>query len=657
MKDPQAGPLAPFDADAARAHVRAAGADEAASLVEQVAQVPTDPGCYLWKDAHGEVVYVGKAKNLRARLRQYVTLTDDRQKIPLMMQVVKSFDYVVVGNEHEALVLERNLIAQYHPYFNVDFKDDKSYPYIAITESDVFPAIKYTREKHKKGTRYFGPYTDAKAARETIDTLRKFVPICLATCAEWKRARRLLERKPDAAAVANIALAGKCRPCFDYHVGRGPGVCCGAIDTVEYASHVRQVEDFLQGKRSAIVGELTEQMQQAAADLDFERAGRLKARLEGLNALNVKQQVVFASDVSLDLIGFFREETISCACVFVVREGRTVRSVEFILDKGADVGEEELQAGFLKRYYDETADVPAEVCLSIALPDADVLAGWLASKRGHNVRLHRPQRGEKRRLLDMAAANARHALSRYMVRTGYADERTNKALLELESALALDAPPMRIECFDISTLHGHFTVASMVVFTNGRPDKSQYRRFKIQTPLTEANDFVSMSEVLGRRYAPERMADERFASAAPDLLVVDGGKPQLTAAMEQLEALGLNIPCCGLAKSDEEVFVPWDETPVVLPSGSASLYLIKQVRDESHRFAITFHRELRDKAMTASVLDDVPGVGPARKRLLMKRFGSLKRLRQASEADIAATEGIPADVARAVFQALHEQMG
>jgi excinuclease ABC subunit C len=547
--------------------------------------------------------------------------------------------------------LERNLIAQYHPYFNVDFKDDKSYPYIAITESDVFPAIKYTRERHRKGTRYFGPYTDAKAARETIDTLRKVVPVCISTCAEWKRARRILEKDPGEASVANIVLAERCRPCFDYHVGRGPGVCAGMIDTVEYASHVRQVERFLQGQRADIVGELADQMHDAASELDFERAGRLKARLDSLSALDDRQEVMFSSDVSLDLVGFYREETISAACVFVVREGRTVRSVEFILDKGLDVSAEELAGGFVKRYYDETADVPAEVDLDVELADADVIAAWLAEKRGHNVRLHRPQRGEKRHLLDMAATNARHALMRYMVRTGYADERTNKALLQLESALALDAPPMRIECFDISTLHGHFTVASMVVFTNGRPDKSQYRRFKIRAELDEANDFVSMSEVLGRRYAPERMADERFGSR-PDLLVVDGGKPQLTAAIEQLDALGLDIPVCGLAKADEEVFVPWDETPVVLPSGSPSLYLIKQVRDESHRFAITFHRELRDKAMTVSVLDEVEGVGPKRKRALMRRFGSLKRLRAASEEQIAATPGIPAEVASTVWQAL-----
>lgn len=623
------------------------------SIAEQVNQVPTSPGCYLWKDAKGEVIYVGKAKNLRARMLQYVNLTDDRAKIPLMMQVVRSFDYVVVGSEHEALVLERNLIEQYHPYFNVDFKDDKSYPYIAITESDAFPAIKYTRERHRKGTRYFGPYTDAHAARETIDTLRKAVPVCIATCAEWKRTRRYLQSHPDDVSVANMVLAERGRPCFDYHVGRGPGVCCGAINTVDYASHVRQVENFLSGRRSQIVEELEGQMADAAQNLEFERAGRIKHRLEVINALDDRQQVTFPSSVSLDLIGFYREETISCACVFVVREGRTIRTSEFVLNKGMDVDEVELQAGFVKRYYDETSDIPSEVDLSIDLPDADVLGEWLTNKRGRVCRLHRPQRGEKSRLLDMAAKNAHHALNRYMVRTGYADDRTNQALLQLESALALDAPPMRIECYDISTLHGAFTVASMVVFTNGRPDKAQYRRFKIRADLPEANDFVSMQEVLGRRFSPKSRADERFARADPDLLVVDGGKPQLTAAMTQLEELGVtNVPVCGLAKSDEEVFVPWDETPVVLPSGSASLYLIKQVRDESHRFAITFHRELRTKAQSVSILDDVEGVGPKRKRAIMRRFGSLRRLRAASVEEIASVPGVPESVATDVWQTL-----
>lgn len=625
--------------------------DDLVSIREQVDQVPTNPGCYLWKDGSGKVIYVGKAKNLRARMRQYVTLQDDRAKIPLMMQVVRSFDYIVVENEHEALVLERNLIAQYRPYFNVDFKDDKSYPYIAITESDTFPAIKYTREKHKKGTRYFGPYTDSYAARQTIETLRKVVPICSATCVEWKRAKRLLEKDPDGAAVANLLLAKKGRPCFDYHVGKGPGVCVGAIDTVSYAKNVRQVENFLRGNRSEIVSELKDQMQEAAADLDFEKAARLKSRLTSLSDLDDRQQVTFPTSVNIDLIGIYREETISAACVFVVREGRTIRSVEFILDKGLDVSEEELVSSFLKRYYDETADIPAEVNLPIDLLDAEVLSEWLTQKRGHNCVLHHPQRGEKFRLLQMTSANARHALMRHMIRTGYADDRTNQALLQLESALALDAPPLRIECFDISTLHGNFTVASMVVFTNGKADKSQYRRFKIRAELDEANDFVSMTEVLGRRYSPERMADERFGSR-PDLLVVDGGKPQLTAAINQLNELGLDIPVCGLAKSDEEVFVPWDDTPIVLPTGSASLYLIKQVRDESHRFAITFHRELRDKAMTVSILDEIPGVGPKRKKDIMRHFGSFKRLKAASVEDISQVKGVSVNLAETIYEEL-----
>ena len=625
--------------------------DHLARLAAEVDHVPTDPGCYLWKDASGTVIYVGKAKNLRARMRQYVTLTDDRAKIPLMMQLVESFDYLVVDTEHEALVLERELIGQYRPYFNVDFKDDKSYPFIAITKGDVYPAIKYTREKHKPGTRYFGPYTDSRAARETIDTIRKVIPICIATCAEWKRTRRLIEAHVDESDVINLVCAQHGRPCFDYHVGRGPGACVGAITPQDYADNVRRVERFLSGRRREVVDELSNEMGRAAEELDFERAGRIKRRLEVINGLDDRQQVVFPSRVDIDVVGFFREETIAGACVFVVRDGRTQRSCEFILDKGLDISEEELVGGFIKRYYDETSDIPSEVNVACELADAELIGAWLTERRGRVCRVHRPQRGEKHRLLETAERNARHALMRYMMRTGYADDRTNQALLQLESALALPAPPLRIECFDISTIHGAFTVASMVVFTNGKPDKSQYRRFKIRSITGEANDFLSMQEVLGRRYAPERMADERFG-ARPDLLVVDGGKPQLTAALTQLEGLGLDIPVCGLAKADEEVFVPWDETPVVLPNGSASLYLIKQVRDEAHRFAITFHRELRGKAMTVSVLDEVEGVGPTRKRAIMRHFGSMKKLRTASADEIAAVKGVPRHVAEDVYRML-----
>ncbi len=621
------------------------------TLAEQVALVPTDPGCYLWRDAAGEVLYVGKAKNLRSRMRQYVQLTDERPMVPRLMAATKSFDYVVVGSEHEALVLEINLIHQYRPPFNVDLKDDKSYPYIALTKGDVFPAIKYTRERHKPETRYFGPYTDARAARATIDVVRKVMPMCVATCAEWKRVRRQLEAHPEQVDVVALAQAENGRPCFDYHVGRGPGVCAGCITPEEYADNVRAVEHFLSGHRGQFVSELKAEMAEAAANLDFERAARVKRRLQVIDGLDDKQRVVLSGSQDADVIGFWREETIAGACVFVVREGRVSRTCEFVLDKGLDVDEEELVGGFVKRYYDQTSDIPLEVDVPAMPTDADTLEGWLTARRGRAVTLHVAQRGQKAQLAKMSVNNAHHYLARYELRTGYEDKRTNEALLQLESALALDAPPMRIECFDISTIHGRFNVASMVVFTAGKPDKAQYRRFKIRAELDEANDFVSMSEVLARRYSPERMADERFG-ARPDLLILDGGKPQLTAAMEQLGELGLDIPMAGLAKSDEELFVPWDEMPVVLPSGSASLYLVKRVRDEAHRFAITFHRELRDKAMTVSVLDEVPGVGEKRKRALRRAFGSMKRLRQASEDQIAAVPGIPADVAHEVYETL-----
>ena len=442
---------------AAARHLSSEGADGAPSIIDQVAQVPTDPGCYLWKDAAGKVVYVGKAKNLRARLRQYVTLSDDREKIPLMMQVVESFDYIVVETEHEALVLERELIAQYHPYFNVDYKDDKSYPYIAITKGDVFPAIKYTRERHRPDTRYFGPYTDSRAARETIDTLRKVMPICTASCSEWKRVRRLLEKNPGDADLIRLICAQKGRPCFDYHVGKGPGVCAGMIDAADYAKNVKRVERFLSGQRRELIGELKADMAEAAADLDFEPAGRIKRRLEVIDGLDDRQQVIFPTNVDIDVIGFYREETIAGACVFVVREGRPQRTCEFILDKGLDVSQEELVDGFVKRYYDETADIPAEVDVACDLADAELLGEWLSSKRGRSCRLHRPQRGEKRRLMEMSERNARHALMRYMMRTGYSDDRTNQAPC-YSSRARWRCPPRR--CASSASTSRRYTAAS-----------------------------------------------------------------------------------------------------------------------------------------------------------------------------------------------------
>ena len=615
--------------------------------------VPALPGVYLWKNKDGEVIYVGKAKQLRARMRQYVNFQDDRAKIPLLVEQIDSFEYIVVGNEHESLVLEKNLINQYAPFFNADFKDDKSYPFIAVTKGDAFPAIKYTREKHKPDTRYFGPYTDSRAARRMVDIARRVVPLCAATCADWRNLTRRLQKDPLA------LMKTDARPCFDAHVGLGPGACCGKIGPEKYAQHVKRIERFLSGNHREFVDELTCEMTAAAEELDFERAARIKARIDTVNSLSDKQHAVSSRNLNADVVGFFREETVAGAHVLMIREGRIINSNEFVLNRGKDVPDQDLLHNFLLRYYDTTTSIPHEVIVRDAPEDQESMEEWLTGKldsaHGAKVRFTSPRKGEKAELVTMAETNAKHTLMRYKVRTNYDDKRVNDALLQLESALALDAPPMRIECFDISTIHGSYTVASMVVFTAGKPDKNQYRRFKIKTPLSEANDFLSMQEVVSRRYCPERMADERFGSK-PDLIILDGGKPQLSAVMEMFDEMGIDdIALCGLAKRDEELFVPWQDTgPVVLPSGSASLYLVKQVRDEAHRFAITFHRELRGKGMTASILDEVAGLGPVRKKALLKHFKSFRNLKAASLADIKAARVVPDEVAEELHRVIEQ---
>ena len=622
-------------------------------IKDQLASVPTEPGVYLWKNEQGEVIYVGKAKQLRARMRQYVNFQDDRAKIPLLVSQIHSFEYVVAANEHESLVLERNLIEQYSPYFNADFKDDKTYPFIALTKGDVFPSIKYTREKHKPSSRYFGPYTDSRAARNLVDIIRRVVPICSSSCADWRGMTRKLKETPyDQADLSE-------RPCFDCHVGLGPGACCGLVSPEQYQVQVRKVERFLSGSHKEFIDELKADMVDAAESLDFERAARIKARIDTVESLAQKQHAVSSHRLNADVIGVFREETIAGVAVLALREGRIMNANEFIFNKGKDVPASELLRMFVLRYYGSTESIPHEVILQEAPEDSEVVSDWLTAKldsaHGAKVRFTVPQRGEKAALMDMANRNARHVLMRYKARSSYDDERINDALLQLESALALEGPPLRIECFDISTIHGRYSVASMVVFTNGRPDTGQYRRFKIRMESDEANDFAMMSEVIARRYCKERLADKRFGKR-PDLIILDGGKPQLSAAIAQLEEMGAgDIPICGLAKRDEELFVPWqDSGPVVLPSGSPSLYLVKRVRDEAHRFAITFHRELRGKGMTTSILDEVMGLGPKRKKALLRSFGSFAALRKASLRQIKDSRTVLDQVAEDVYAVLRE---
>ena len=622
-------------------------------IKQELGHVPALPGVYLWKDASGQVIYVGKAKQLRARMRQYVNFQDERAKIPLLVEQIDSFDYIVVESEHESLVLENNLIKEYSPFFNADFKDDKSYPFIALTKGDVFPALKFTREKHVPETRYFGPYTNSRAARDLIDISRRIVPICSANCAQWKTLKRALERNRQ----TGRAESAQAQPCFDAHIGIGPGACCNAISPVDYAANVKRVERFLSGHRTEFINDLTDEMQDAAQELDFERAARLKARIDTIAQLNDRQHAVSSHNLNADVIGLFREETIAGVHVFIIREGRIVNNNDFVLNKGENVPDDDLLHNFLLRYYDATASIPREVIVRALPDDVEAMETWLtgklASSRGAKVTFTAPRKGEKAELVSLAEKNASHALQRYKVRTNYDDARVNDALLQLESALALDDAPMRIECYDISTIHGSYTVASMVVFSGGRPDKGQYRRFKIRTPLDESNDFLCMQEVLHRRFDPGRLADARFGRK-PDLVILDGGKPQLTAAIEMFDQLGIDdIALAGLAKQDEELFVPWQsEGPLVLPSGSASLYLVKQIRDEAHRFAITYHRELRGKGMTASILDDVAGIGPVRKKALYKHFRSFKNIRSATLDQLRECPGITDEVANELYRVL-----
>ena len=411
-------------------------------IKDQLASVPTEPGCYLWKDKHGTVIYVGKAKQLRARMRQYVNFQDDRAKIPLLVSQIDSFEYVVTANEHESLVLERNLIEQYSPYFNADFKDDKSYPFIALTKGDVFPAIKYTREAHKATTRYFGPYTDSRAARNLVDIVRRIVPICSSSCSEWRRLNRKLEQQP----YEEVELDD--RPCFDSHVGLGPGACCGAITPEEYQEQVRKVERFLAGSHKEFVDELKAEMTQAAQELDFERAGRIKGRIDTVESLAQTQHAVSSHRLNADVIGVYREETIAGIAVLMLREGRIMNANEFIFNKGKDVPASELLRMFVLRYYGTTESIPHELIVEEVPEDEEVICEWLteklASVHGAKVFFTVPQRGEKAALMEMASRNARHVLMRYKARSSYDDDRINDALLQLESALALEAPPMRI---------------------------------------------------------------------------------------------------------------------------------------------------------------------------------------------------------------------
>ncbi len=598
-------------------------------LAATLANLPDRPGVYLMKDARGTVLYVGKAQSLRHRVRSYWQRQapgGEAHRIRQAIDRVADLEVTEVDSVSEALLLEANLIKRYKPRFNVRLKDDKSYPYIKVTLGDDFPRVERTRKLPQDGSRYFGPYASASSVDEAMNLVRRLFPFrtCTIDIRDGKR-----------------ALA---RPCLLYHIKRCQGPCIEAIDRAAYRADIAQVELFLEGNADAVADGLRHQMSFAAEQQQYERAAALRDKIRAIERTMESQKMAAFARTELDLAALARHDDQAAVQLFVVRNGKLVGRDVFFLDAPRDVADDEVLESFLEQYYARATSVPREVLVPRALADTADLEAFLAAKRGSGVRIRTPQRGEKRELLDLATRNAAEALAREAARWLADEGKTLGALEELAAALNLAGPPMRIECYDISNFQGAESVGSMVVFEEGKPRTGEYRRFKIKT-VEGPNDFASHQEVLRRRFrfagAGKEGDEEARRWTMPDLVIIDGGRGQVSAAKAALEELGLgDLPMCGLAKEREELVLPDREDPVLLPVTSQALYLVQRLRDEAHRFAITYHRSLRDRRTVRSALDDLPGVGPKRKRELLKVFGSAKRVREAPVEQIAAVPGI-----------------
>jgi excinuclease ABC subunit C len=606
--------------------------------------IPDAPGSYQFKDEHGRVIYVGKAKSLRSRLSNYFAaphtlLPRTRQ----MVQAAATVEWIEVRNEVEALFLEYNLIKEHKPRFNIRLKDDKSYPFLAVTLDEEWPRAMVMRGKKRKGVRYFGPYAHAYAIRETLDLLLRTFPIRTCTNGKFQRHQRLG------------------RPCLYAHIEKCVAPCVNAVTADEYQALVADLLSFLGGETAPVVKRLEVLMEEAADELEFERAARLRDQLTSVRKAIERQQMVGKPSEELDVIGIADDELEASVQIFFVRRGRVVGRKGLIVDKVEDLDEPALVARVLEQLYGdaEPDDVPKEVLVPNLPEDQDLYEEFLSMVRGSKVRVRVPQRGEKRTLLTTVGRNAQEAFTRHKLKRASDHNARAKALTALQEALELPEAPLRIECFDISNLQGTEIVASMTVLEDGVPKRSDYRRFKIRDQEGQ-DDFAAMEEALTRRfrrYLLERdegaRAGKRF-SYPPNLLVIDGGKGQLGVAVRVLEDLGLeDISVVGLAKRFEEVYRPGESDPVRIPRDSPALYLLQQVRDEAHRFAITYHRTLRAKKMTTSVLDEVPGLGPTRRTRLLKQFGSVKKLREQEPDTLKALTWLPDAVAVDLYARLH----
>jgi len=606
-------------------------------LEEKLKTLPQQPGCYLFKDAAGEIIYVGKAVNLRNRVRSYFQKGQKGSpKTRKLVSRVTDLNIVVVDNELEALVLECNLIKQHRPIYNIRLRDDKQYPYLLLTVTEPFPRLLATRRVKNDGNRYFGPYTNAGAMWDSMKLIYRLFP--LVTC------RKRWNNTPVQ------------RPCLYHHMGRCPQApCAGLANADEYKKTVEDVTLFLEGKQDKLLTQLRLEMDAASEELEFERAGRIRDQIRAVETLVERQKVVSDSGADQDVIALVSEGGLSAVQLFFIRNGKLIGQEHFILE-GADSDDTlaSTTTEFIKQYYQDASFVPKEIVLPAQVEESLIIEQWLRLKKGTKVSLTVPVRGEKKHMLEMAEANAKIALEQLRANASVEHDRTVGALMELQDALGLDGPPERIEAYDISTIQGSSSVGGMVVFMGGKPAKSEYRRFRIKMPTVtgEPNDFAMMREVLTRRLAEARTGNPKFADL-PDLMLIDGGKGQLGVAMEVVAESGLSINLIGLAKQHEIVYRPDHKEPLILPRNSQALFLLQRIRDEVHRFSVTYHRTVRAKNATLSVLTTIPGIGNVRRRELLKHFGSVAKMKSATIDQIAAAPAMNRKLAAQMYRLLH----
>jgi len=600
--------------------------------------IPNLPGAYLFKDAYGRVLYVGKAKSLRSRLSNYFAY-DLHPRTRAMVEAATEVEWIVTDTEVAALHLELNLIKQHRPRYNVRYRDDKSYPYLAITLDEEVPRARVMRGTKRKGVRYYGPFAHAYAIRETLDLLLRTFPMRTCSQGVFDRCRR------------------RGKPCLLFHIERCSGPCVDAVSHDEHRQIVMELCDFLDGNTKPVVARLEDAMKGAATREEYEVAAKYRDQLANVRKAIERQQMVSEKPEDLDVVGFVEDELEAAFQVFFVRRGRVTGRKGYIVDKVEDLDAPELIAGFLERLYSD-AEVPRQVLVPVEPADRDLIQRWLCEERGSKVTIAVPQRGVKRALLETVTENAKQAFTQHRLKRASDFDARARQLRELQDVLGMDDAPLRIECFDISNTGPTEAVGSMVVFEDGLPKRSDYRRFAIKWGSGQ-DDFANMGEVIRRRFAryleerDEEGSRRRFAYP-PNLVVIDGGKGQLNRAVEMMDELGVeNVTTVSLAKRMEEVFVPGESEPIQIPRTSEALYLLQQIRDEAHRFAVSYHRLKRAKKMTQSALDGIPGLGETRRKKLLREFGSVKRVREASLEEISAVRGIPASVAQAVFAALH----